>query len=88
MEQATELQITGIKCDNTDCDYRDDEADFEDYESFLNKPCPKCGENLLTEADLATTRAMMAVTEAINTAFAGVDIPDDEPILETRLEMD
>jgi hypothetical protein len=44
-----EISISGIKCDN--CDYRDDTVLFVDYPKWVNKPCPKCGENLLTQKD-------------------------------------
>ncbi len=47
MEQN--LKISGIKCDN--CSYKDDSVKFEDYLEWLNKPCPDCGENLLTQKD-------------------------------------
>jgi len=44
-----EIKISGIKCDH--CDYRDDSVQFSDYPKWLNKPCPKCGENLLTQEE-------------------------------------
>ena len=56
--------VNGIKCDNNDCDYRDDSLKYQDYESWLNKPCPKCGENLLTEEDY---QAIGEMVEAVNT---------------------
>jgi len=40
----------GLQCDNTTCDYTEDTL-FKDYEACIGKPCPKCGENLLTEDD-------------------------------------
>lgn len=46
-----EIQLGGIKCDNKDCGYRDDSIVFDQYRDFINKPCPKCGENLLTQED-------------------------------------
>lgn len=45
------FEVTGIKCDNKICDYHDDSILMKDYSQFLNKPCPKCGANLLTQAD-------------------------------------
>lgn len=45
------LTISGIRCDNPECNYRHDEVALSDYGEWLNKPCPHCGENLLTEAD-------------------------------------
>lgn len=43
--------IRGIKCDNHECDFIDVDVTYKDYSQYLNKPCPKCGENLLTDHD-------------------------------------
>jgi hypothetical protein len=48
--------IKGIKCDN--CDYADMEVPFSDYTNWINKPCPKCGENLLTQQDYDLCKSM------------------------------
>lgn len=66
MKQAVELNIRGIKCDNPNCDYRNDKVEFEDYEKWLNKPCPKCGSNLLTKEDLEMTKALINVANIAN----------------------
>jgi hypothetical protein len=52
------LEIKGLKCDNAPCDYRDEAILSKDYDTYLNMPCPKCGANLLTQADLDAVRAM------------------------------
>jgi len=44
-----EVNISGIKCDH--CHFADMTTKFEDYPKFINKPCPLCGHNLLTESD-------------------------------------
>lgn len=44
-----ELNISGLKCDH--CDYRDDDVQFSEYKNSINKPCPKCGNSLLTEQE-------------------------------------
>ena len=57
-----ELGITGIKCDAEGCDYKDEfgswgttpEEVLAVKDQYLNKPCPKCGANLLTEEDANT----------------------------------
>jgi predicted nucleic-acid-binding Zn-ribbon protein len=46
------VRFGGIKCDN--CDYRI-EIPFSEYPKWVNKSCPKCGENLLTERDYKDT---------------------------------
>lgn len=62
--QPINLNIKGIKCDNPDCDYRDDTVEFS--ETWLNQPCPQCGANLLTEADLKSIKVMIKLTNLIN----------------------
>ncbi|MCK5612193.1 hypothetical protein KAR91_60535 [Candidatus Pacearchaeota archaeon] len=54
-----EIKIEGLKCDAKGCSYEDNNVKVEDYESYLNKPCPVCGANLLTEQDLATVKKLM-----------------------------
>lgn len=44
-----QVKYSGLKCDC--CDYRDDEVKFEEYEKYINYPCPKCREPLLTKED-------------------------------------
>jgi len=55
-----------IQCDNTMCDYHiinETKNPNENIEQYLNKPCPKCGENLLTEEDYLVS---MKVLKRIN----------------------
>lgn len=56
----------GLKCDNTECDWIDTSISFDQYSNWLNKPCPKCGENVLTEGDLDRTMALMNAIEIMN----------------------
>lgn len=56
----------GIKCDNQECDFVDDTASIENYADWLNKPCPKCGENLLTQADYNSITAFMELVNLLN----------------------
>lgn len=66
MNNAVTTKIRGIKCDNPDCDFIDRDVDFLDYEKWLNKPCPKCGENLLTEQDYLNCKILFNATNIIN----------------------
>lgn len=45
------IEISGIKCDTHHCNYEDRDVKFKDYEKWLNKPCPVCGRNLLTQSE-------------------------------------
>ena len=83
--QAVNLNIKGIKCDNENCDYRDDTVDFKDYGPWLNKPCPKCGTSLLTEEDLNSLTLMVNVGNICNGLIP--DVPEDTPKVTITAEM-
>lgn len=74
MKKPVEHRIRGIKCDNPFCDFRDDTVEFEEYPGWLNRPCPLCGSNLLTQADLdATVRLLRRVNQINNSLlFRGI----------------
>lgn len=55
------MKIHGIKCDNPSCSYEDDSVTFDKYESFVNYPCPLCGDNLLTEQDFKTVKLLRLI---------------------------
>lgn len=63
MNFGIDLSIAGIKCDNEQCDYINENVSFEDYEAWLDKPCPKCGDNLLTKEDLDATRQLIEIAK-------------------------
>ena len=50
------INISGIKCDSLTCDYYDNNVHVNGYEDWLNKPCPKCGSNLLTNLPIHNTK--------------------------------
>jgi len=61
------------------------EIKLEDYPQYLDKPCPQCGANLLTEADLNATQAMIAACDWVNS----LGIPSgDGPKTTVRMHMD
>lgn len=66
MEKNLELKESGLKCDNTECDWRDDSVVFDNYKEWINKPCPKCGENVLTEEDYELAEVLRKTAEFIN----------------------
>ncbi len=59
-------KVCGIKCDAKGCDYCDPTVLIEELEDWLNKPCPKCNANLLTEEDFAMAEGMQAMVEMLN----------------------
>lgn len=62
----SEVNISGIKCDNSECDYRDDSVSFDDYPNWVNKECPKCGQNLLTQEDYDECLKVIDAVDIIN----------------------
>ena len=89
MKEPIFLDVKGIKCDNTQCDYADMEVEF-DPEKYLNMPCPKCGENLFTQADYDLMQELASNVKKVNQLFAetNIKITDDMPrvIIETIMD--
>lgn len=69
MELIKMKQMGGIKCDNPNCTYRDDSVKPEEYPNYLNRPCPICGQNLLTEADFRSFCMILQTVNRINSLF-------------------
>lgn len=61
MEQMITSNIGGLKCDNPKCDYIDDSIKLEQYEEYINHPCPTCGSPLLTQADYDQVQNILRV---------------------------
>jgi|SaaInlStandDraft_4_1057021.scaffolds.fasta_scaffold107247_3 hypothetical protein len=87
MKTAASIKISGIKCDNPSCDYTNEEVALDEYENWLNKPCPCCGENLLTEDDFNTVKLMVAMVQIANEAPQAAN-NIDEPMIEAKISMD
>ncbi len=93
------IQIKGIQCDAEGCDYSTDEGAWGDTpeeikatsETYLNKPCPKCGAPLLTQADHYALMEMLAIapiaTSLEELVYKGEPIPR-EHMIEVELKMD
>jgi len=78
------MNIGGIKCDNKGCNFKDMTVLFEDYDKWLNKPCPECGSNLLTQQDFDTVKLLMDITGIINECVPGV--AEDEELFRMSVE--
>lgn len=74
----TELNIYGIKCDNPECDYKNMDVKYEEYPQWLNKECPNCGANLLTEQDLKSTKELIEMVKAANRFARDIGLNDLE----------
>lgn len=78
MKNALELHFTGIKCDA--CDYKNKDVRVEEYIDWLNKPCPKCGANLLTQEDFDTVQILIELASKVNQYSLPV-VEDEERII-------
>lgn len=58
----------GLKCDNPSCDFVDMSITIEDYDNWVNKPCPKCGANLLTEEDYDAVKMMIVLAKLVQSS--------------------
>lgn len=67
VNENAEVDISGLKCDNPTCNYNDPSVPFSDYEQSINKPCPDCGESLLTQSDYDQVMQMVKAVELMNT---------------------
>lgn len=58
------LKFNGLKCDH--CDWEDKTIPYETWSQWVDKFCPKCGENVLTQEDYTQVKELVeAITGAI-----------------------
>lgn len=62
-----EIVSSGLHCDNPKCDWEDKTVIFDNLKAWVNKPCPKCGENVLTLEDYVNAEQLRLTAEFINT---------------------
>lgn len=93
MNQPLQLAIGGIQCDTKGCDYRDDSVKVEEYPEWLNKPCPKCSGNLLTQADFDNVQLLLETAKQFNSLsqdqlrLMGINISEDDEIVKMDIGM-
>lgn len=85
MAKALEMNIRGLKCDAKGCNYINTEIPADEYDSWLNKPCPLCGANLLTEEDLIATKFLMQMVKLTNSIYPAPE--KDEPLYQGSFKM-
>lgn len=85
MKDVLSMNIGGIKCDNPECDYIDMSVNVSEYDKWVNKPCPKCGQNLLTEKDYLYVQFLLKVTNLANEMFPQID--DDAKTVKVNIKM-
>lgn len=61
-----ELTGGGLVCDAPKCDWEDMSIKVEDYEQYVDSPCPECGENILTQEDYKDVVELYKAVEIAN----------------------
>ncbi len=70
MDDIIKFECSGIKCDNKQCDFRDDSVGIKEYKEWLEKPCPKCGQVLLTKKDYYKVMTLLDIIKFFNKSFS------------------
>lgn len=52
-------KISWLKCDNINCNFKDESIKLEQYKDYINFPCPICWESLLTQEDYNTVMVLV-----------------------------
>lgn len=71
----TASQENLIECDNPKCDYKIDNPSGDvhtDCSEYINRACPKCGSNLLTQKDYDNYANMIRTMNWINKWFSWI----------------
>ncbi len=70
MANAIEFEKLELRCDAPGCDHAEsiDVTDRPPGPEYVNKPCPKCGANLLTARDHADYLVFHAMMMRVNAA--------------------
>jgi len=66
MDQNVNYVGGGLICDNPNCDWEDTTIKDEDFPNWINKSCPKCGDNVLTENDYNNVLKLNKIVDYIN----------------------
>ena len=91
--KAMTTHISGIKCDAENCDYAEEFGDWgltseeilATADTFINKPCPLCGANLLTQADYDAISNVLMLSNELNDIFG--EMPDDTEQVKVSLNL-
>lgn len=91
MELIKIQKMGGIKCDR--CSYRNESVGIESYPDWINRPCPLCGENLLTEKDYVAFQNILKTIQFIKKAGKIIPSPlakrlERSKRIEARFEFD
>ena len=71
---------TGLKCDAPRCGFEDPTVTRDMYPRMIDAPCPKCGANLLTNADMRALLALERAAKWINRLLGWLRWFDRRPL--------
>jgi hypothetical protein len=71
-----QYELNGLRCD--ECDWKDETIPLDDYEKWLDKPCPKCGAIVLTHEQLGYLYMMIEIADVMNELDIPIDPNDDK----------
>lgn len=60
------FEENGLKCDAPGCKWVDNTVKFDDFEKWIDQPCPICGANVLTAGDCADALTFKAYIAQLN----------------------
>ena len=71
-EPAVILKVSGLKCDSKGCGFVDPtvKLTLATLKKNTNRPCPKCGANLLTPEDALATALIISTAKLVNSLTA------------------
>ena len=69
MKNNRETNVYEIKCANADCSYIVKDIKGEQYCQWINKPCPTCGNILLTEDDYNDAKYLTQIVKLANSVL-------------------
>lgn len=58
MADNIKMTVSGLQCDVPGCGYNDPTIKEEEYEKYIDYPCPTCGAKLLTRADYELVKSV------------------------------
>lgn len=66
MKDKIQLIESGLKCDNIECNWENKTIHHKDYFKHIDRECPKCGENILTQQDYNSAMLFHSVVDMVN----------------------
>jgi len=73
-------ETMGVQCDNPKCDWADLTITVSQGFGFIDKPCPKCGENLLLKEDYSNFVTLLLYSENLQQALGEGYIAPEEAV--------